>query len=129
MRDDGDSSTVVVVLDWRGMWSVVRAVVAVTLLGLVTPGAIELVEDVAHFVMHGDSLHDGAHDEQHCCSGAFHVCSCHVHAMALPATDVRATPVGTNTAFHPAREAHPRPLSAGGPAEGHLRDMIRPPVG
>lgn len=104
----------------------VHRAVAAWMLVLVTPGALELVEDVVHAVTHGDSLHDGLHDDQHCCSGAFHVCSCHGHARALPTPG--AHPVVLGTQAYPARSAHPRPDSTGGPADGYLRDLIRPPV-
>ncbi|HMJ12463.1 MAG TPA: hypothetical protein VK524_13655 [Polyangiaceae bacterium] len=64
--------------------------VAVFLVLTSIPGAVELIEDAAHFLRDGHTPHDRAHaneQPEHCCSGLFHTCTCHPHASATPPTE------------------------------------------
>ncbi|HEX2676477.1 MAG TPA: hypothetical protein VHM19_07550 [Polyangiales bacterium] len=53
------------------------------------PGAQEVIEDAVHFIADGHTAHEAEHaGEQpgHCCSGLFHVCACHAHAVGALAS-------------------------------------------
>lgn len=97
---------------------------ALALLVLVTPGATELLEDATHYAIHGDTFHDAGHDDDHCCSGAFHFCSCHARTHAAP---------GPTAAALAAEQVLARALPdaqvylSGGPADAHRSELIRPP--
>jgi len=55
------------------------------MLFIAVPGLQEMLEDAVHFIADGHTAHEAGHaDEQpgHCCSGLFHVCPCHAHAVA-----------------------------------------------
>ena len=60
-----------------------RTYVALTLVFLFVPGAVEATENVVHLVAHGDlahASHNASHREtgsEHDCSGLFHSCVCH----------------------------------------------------
>lgn len=65
-----------------------------------TPGAVELLENVAHAVTHGDAAHadDAGHSErsskdEHGCSGAVHTCRCchSAHYVASEGTTLLVT--------------------------------------
>lgn len=92
----------------------------------VTPGALELLEDMVHFVVHGDSLHDEGHESDHCCSGAFHFCSCHAPSVAAP------TVLGALSIGRASWGAQAPTLGFGdprlGPADDHARTLDRPPA-
>lgn len=82
----------------------VVSLIAIILVFMLTPGAVELVENAAHMVSEGHSAHafdDAGHTpegDEHGCSGTFHACSCHASpvfivgqsslavSMACPAT-------------------------------------------
>lgn len=102
----------------------VEAALAALLLFVVTPGVLEMVEDVAHYIAHGDTLHDEGHDG-HCCSGAFHFCGCHARTVATPVVSSRvtlsATPPRTESTWS-TRHA------VGGPHDAHLLEISRPPA-
>ncbi len=65
--------------------------VAVVLSILLMPGALEVIENAAHLLGHGDTAHSTEHtdnyangaddgngdDDEHGCSGASHACTCH----------------------------------------------------
>jgi hypothetical protein len=98
------------------------------------PGLGELVDDAVHFLRtghtehsdvhfdgHGDAHPDGHHlDEEHGCSGAFHLCSCHQSPTFLGAPllpDLRSAAVDV---------VRPSRLSTRGP-DGVREDVARPP--
>jgi hypothetical protein len=71
----------------RPMKTAARLLVAVLILGL-TPGLLEAAENAWHLAATGHSAHapdQGAdhspESDEHGCSGAFHLCSCH-HSLA-----------------------------------------------
>lgn len=103
-----------------------HATLAALLLVIITPGATELVEDVVHFLVHGDTLHDDAHgDAHHCCSGAFHVCGCHPHQTATPVVPERFAFERDVTW---SRDAWPTSAPSGGPSDAHDLELSRPPA-
>jgi hypothetical protein len=57
--------------------------IALVLIHLMTPGSVELTENLIHFVASGHGAHslpDDAHqpdDDEHGCSGPYHFCDCH----------------------------------------------------
>lgn len=104
----------------------VRPVVALVTLLFVTPGALELVEDALHYAVHGDSLHDEGHEDDHCCSGAFHFCSCHARSVAAPAP--MAHLVEQMPAWHERASTDGLARAEGGPLDPHLREILRPPM-
>lgn len=72
------------------------------LLALSLLPSVEIVEAAVHLVVHGDAAHGGGHDDsglgqdEHGCSGTFHVCSCHTgsvlpHAFAVELSSIPAT--------------------------------------
>lgn len=73
------------------------------------PAVGELVEMTVHAVEHGDIAHEEGdeHDsaplgeDEHGCSGTFHLCPCHspTPAMAFPDAIVLATSSTTDTSF------------------------------
>lgn len=98
---------------------------AIALLALTTPGVVEIVEDAVHYAMHGDTFHDEGHETHHCCSGAFHFCSCHARTHAAPG------PTGVAAVAEPlfpsaAVEALGR--VSGGPSDAHCSGLLRPPT-
>jgi hypothetical protein len=87
------------------------ALVAVLLVYLMVPGSLELTESLAHLVVHGDTAHADVDDhekpggdDEHGCSGGYHLCVCHhttgfivspgVH-VERPALPVITDPVST----------------------------------
>lgn len=64
--------------------SVRRAVLALLLVFAIFPSSAEIVELAAHMVGHGDDGHAGdehdgaAGEDEHGCSGMFHLCACHM---------------------------------------------------
>ncbi len=99
--------------------------IALVMLLFVTPGALELVEDTVHFLVHGDSLHDDAHESDHCCSGAFHFCSCHARSVAAPMPSLVVLAHAPRVLQETVLEfADPRV----GPADDHTRQLDRPPA-
>lgn len=108
-----------------GAWQQLRAIVAGAMLFFMTPGAVELVEDIAHFVAHGDTFHDAGHDADHCCSGAFHFCGCHARTVAAP-TQTASPDVLAARTWH--RSAWPVVASDRGPADAHSLELSRPPA-
>lgn len=111
-----------------GLWRSLRGVVAGVMLFFITPGAVELVEDVVHFVAHGDTFHDTDHDAEHCCSGAFHFCSCHPRTVAAPSS-ATAPSVVVPRAWHEwRRSAWPAAALDDGPADEYSQELSRPPA-
>ncbi len=50
------------------------------LLYVMTPGSTEIAQNVYHLVFEGHDAHDHpehAEDEEHGCSGPYHMCACH----------------------------------------------------
>jgi len=72
-----------------------RTLVALFLVYLMSPGVNEVAENLIHFAATGHSAHaldDADHDfgdDEHGCSGPFHLCACHTstlfHAQAIRA--------------------------------------------
>ncbi len=93
-----------------------------------TPGVRELVLDLAHLVGDGHTAHvdecGDAHDEdEHGCTGPFHVCACHA-SMTMAATHE----VSIASPSPVLRElVHARAETREGP-RGHLRALFRPPT-
>lgn len=108
---------------WRAT-DVALRIVACVVLAFVTPGVEEVLADVAHVVMDGHSFHDEGHEaSDHCCSGAFHVCSCHASIPAiLTARMTMPAPVALPTV-----RTVLRPRATGEPTDGHVRETQRPP--
>lgn len=96
---------------------------AVLLLVAITPGVAELLEDTVHYALHGHTFHEADHPADHCCSGAFHFCSCHSLSFGAPVRVAvpRVQPGGV------AGELVARG-AAGGPADAHERGLLRPPA-
>jgi hypothetical protein len=116
----------------RGTVSFVRQllVAAIALVSAVsiTPGARELLLDVAHWtasghLAHADACEDGEDGDEHGCTGTFHSCTC-CHASA----QVTVPRPMTLAAIVPAvREvAYARVEARRGPS-GFTRPLIRPP--
>lgn len=98
--------------------------VACVALFFVTPGVEELAQDLAHVVLDGHTFHDEGHEApDHCCSGAFHFCSCHAE---VPAVAVALSRLST-LAF-PSPVVMPAPLPSGGALPSHARGILRPPT-
>jgi hypothetical protein len=108
------------------MKTAARLLVVVLILGL-TPGLLEAAENVWHLVATGHSAHapdQGAdhspEGDEHGCSGAFHLCSCH-HSLA---SDLVPAPGGL-------RPGEPRcevlPAGAEACPEPTLPGLERPP--
>jgi len=102
-----------------------RALALVMLL-FVTPGALELLEDSVHFLVHDDSLHDEGHDSDHCCSGPFHFCSCHAPSVAAPTLTGGA--LIAQVSWHATASARAPGAVRVGPADDHARQLDRPPA-
>jgi hypothetical protein len=67
-------------------------IVALALLWIVVPGAIEATENLAHLLDSGHLAHAAesgdSHSEpgpEHGCNATFHLCSCHAAPSGLPA--------------------------------------------
>jgi hypothetical protein len=102
---------------------------ALLLVYLMVPGAAEATEYVVHWVHHGDSAHaasaghaerDG--DDEHGCSGAYHLCLCH-HATGFAAATTRPTlvqPPSIDLPLPAWRLETPRSVE--------LSDIFRPPI-
>ena len=81
------------------MWS---RLLAVLLVLAMWPGLSELVELAQHAVEHGDIAHDQSdeHDsaplgeDEHGCSGTFHLCPCHSPTPAMASADTVRVPAG-----------------------------------
>ena len=63
---------------------------SVFLVYLMTPGAVEITENLAHLAAHGDIAHGNDHgdtqsSDEHGCSGPYHFCVCHHSAAFVPA--------------------------------------------
>lgn len=78
--------------------SLLRPLVVATLAWLLVPGLSEATENLWHLLRTGHGAHDlsaGAghapQDEEHGCTGTFHLCSCHhtVPSELAPAVDLR----------------------------------------
>lgn len=105
-------------------------VIAVLLVLALWPGTAELAEAAVHLTEHGDLAH-GAGDEhggtplgqdEHGCSGAFHLCSCHC-APSVTAALPLALAVVT---FEGALVASRVPRDRGG--RGLTAPPTRPPI-
>ncbi len=102
--------------------------VAVLMMYLMTPGSGELTENIVHLVMNGHTAHaldDADHqpeDDEHGCSGPYHVCQCHTSTGFLAGVgDVRlgaAFAAGARLSWG-AEDAK---------ADGCLAGVFRPPI-
>lgn len=102
-------------------------IIAALLAYLMVPGAIEIVENVAHLVTHGDAAHadaehsdDGPRDE-HGCSAASHACGCHGNPSFVAGSGAPDAPARPATAT-----ARPR-AGAGANDSGFVSRLLRPP--
>ena len=102
--------------------------IAILLAYTVTPGAGEMVENLAHFVADGHSAH-AAHEgegepcnDSHGCSGPFQTCPCHGTAAFLADSgpvEVTAVTIDVQTVHW---------FVAGVEADGVLTGVFRPPI-
>lgn len=104
-----------------------RPLVALALVYLMTPMAVEITENVIHVIKSGHTAHaldDAEHasdDPEHCCSGPTHVCSC-CHSTGF----VASVTAGIGTASTCTTQL---PWSADDlRADGHLARVFRPPI-
>ena len=107
-----------------------RRLVQLAVLALVfsiTPGALELVENVAHAMAHGDAAHvdDGGHSkgsptDEDGCSGATHACSCCHSLRFIPVEGVAMIPVADLVTSDLSADATPV-------ASARLWRVFRPP--
>lgn len=102
------------------------ASVALVTLFFVTPGIGELLVDAAHYLQHGDTMHDEGHGgADHCCSGAFHFCGCHPRTVAAPVHYERI--VLERVTLPRLRDGFPPLAPTSGPTDDHGRELTRPP--
>ena len=95
-----------------------------------TPGVGELVDDALHFVRTGHTEHSDVHfdghadthqtNEEHGCSAAFHLCSCHQSPLFVAAPVVPELQAAAAVAVHPAWLLTDLP-------EGVREGLARPP--
>ena len=100
--------------------------VALGLLWMIFPGALEATENLAHALRSGHLAHAAesgdSHSDpgpEHGCNGTFHLCSCHLTASGLLAA------AGPTLAV--AEEGLLFVDPPGGGASGHLYSVRRPP--
>jgi hypothetical protein len=92
-----------------------------------TPGLGEIAENAVHLVLEGHGAHaDAAHEhapanEEHGCSGAFHVCPCH-HSFAFESAGETRLPVASTSTLLVA------PAEIDAPPAAHVRGVYRPPI-
>lgn len=110
----------------RTVWvGILERLLVSALLFMLTPGVQECAADLAHFVADGHTFHDEGHEApDHCCSGAFHFCSCHA---STPATPVTMTALSFGR-LPEATGAQPTARMTGGPADAHALETNRPPA-
>ena len=83
------------------------------------------MSDIAHVVLDGHTFHDEGHESpDHCCSGAFHFCSCHATAPAITVA-VSCLQVSVVASRESTRS---RAYVTGAPTDAHLFEMFRPPA-
>lgn len=102
-------------------------IIAALLAYLMVPGAVEIVENVAHWVTHGDAAHASEQhakdspDDEHGCSGTYHACSCH-HAPIF------AKVVGTLAPAAPSQRARvDHGFDTQANDSGYVTRLLRPP--
>lgn len=98
---------------------------ALVLVLALTPGLVEAVENVWHLAQNGHSAHATGEssdhqptDEEHGCSGTFHMCSCHHASSTMPGTP---SPQALSQV-----ETHPAPTPSL-PSAPMLSGLLRPP--
>jgi len=102
--------------------------VAVLLIYLMMPAAIEITENLVHLALTGHAAHaidDAAHrpdDPEHGCSGPLHVCPCHASTAFTVARSTVAVGIPIPD------EIEVRHSAEDTPTEGHLEDVFRPPI-
>lgn len=93
------------------------------------PGIAEAIEDTAHWVQSGHTVHDRGHaedasdrDAEHGCSGMQHICRCCPAALAIPGVAMAVgSPAIPQSAPHAPEVAARAGLGARAPA-------FRPPI-
>lgn len=102
-------------------------IIAALLAYLMVPGSVEIVENLGHWITHGDTAHaDRQHDQdgpsdEHGCSGTYHACSCHASASFVAGS---GAPVLMAPVDRPARA--PRAINEAHDSD-FVRQLLRPP--